>query len=236
MARCWFIKDQEGSMLLENLVYHKDWRENTSVGAQYITLLELIEVLYKKGKHIECGTVVIAIGNSKAYNNIIRKIQKPSRLTQDSGAETARIKEIIAALNFKVQIELVKVKKGGNKPKATYQQSPLDHLIYECNKKAREGRESLHTMQEDTNIRFLGTYALKKGQMIISRSVKEAIRIIDAQEVENDYVQRKFGHQADFIDAEARAAFTTKTTTTSMIKCANAFNHYGVRDKMINNK
>ena len=45
MAGCWYIKDQEGSMLLENLVYHKDWRENTSVGAQCNTILELIEVL-----------------------------------------------------------------------------------------------------------------------------------------------------------------------------------------------
>ena len=86
----------------------------------------------------------------------------------------------------------------------------------------------------ETNIRFFSRYDLIKGSRIILRSIKEAMRIIDSQEAEYNYAKKKFGYQADFIDADAIASFTTKMTMTSITKCANAFNHYGVRNELIN--
>ena len=41
-------------------------------------------------------------------------------------------------------IELVLVK-GHKEPSRPYQQQPLQHLIVECNRKARRGRETIRT-------------------------------------------------------------------------------------------
>ena len=40
----------------------------------------------------------------------------------------------------------------------------------------------------------------------------------------------------DFINLETWNAFPIKEVTLSVVKCAYRFNHYGVRDAMINNK
>ena len=40
----------------------------------------------------------------------------------------------------------------------------------------------------------------------------------------------------DFINLEARNTFLIKEVTPSVIKCAHGFNHYELRDAMINNK
>ena len=68
-----------------------------------------------------------------------------------------------------------------------------------------------------------------------SRSIKEVVRIIDTRENEEEYTKKKYGHRKEFIDIEARNLFKIGKVTTSMIKCAHRFNHYGLREAMINN-
>ena len=46
---------------------------------------------------------------------------------------------------------------------------------------------------------------------------------------------KKYGYKEEFIDLEARNDFGANKVTTSMIKCTNEFNHYGLRYAMINN-
>ena len=60
------------------------------------------------------------------------------------------------------------------------------------------------------------------------------IRIIDRREEEKKYVKKKFGYKADFIDIEARNSFQTNKIIISIIKCAHRYNHYSLRDVMIN--
>ena len=67
------------------------------------------------------------------------------------------------------------------------------------------------------------------------RSIKEVIRIIDVREEEKKYVNKKFRYKADFIDIEARNSFQMSKVTISMIKYANGYNYYELRDVMINN-
>jgi len=38
--------------MLENTIYYKNWENNTAIEAETIMLLELIEVLLQKEKHI----------------------------------------------------------------------------------------------------------------------------------------------------------------------------------------
>ena len=67
-----------------------------------------------------------------------------------------------------------------------------------------------------------------------SRAVKEIIRVLDAREEENEYAKRKYLHKFEFIDMEARNSFKAGEVTTAMIKFAYGFNHYGLRDTIVN--
>ena len=67
------------------------------------------------------------------------------------------------------------------------------------------------------------------------RSTNAVLRMIDAQEEELRHAKKKYGYKVDFIDLEARNMFSANKVITSMIKCTNSFNHYGLRHTMINN-
>ena len=77
------------------------------IGAETITLLELLEVLWRKGKHINRGKIQIGFDNKKAYKEIITTLRKYTKYAEDAGAEISRIKEIIRELKFDVEIKLV---------------------------------------------------------------------------------------------------------------------------------
>ena len=87
-----------------------------------------------------------------------------------------------------------------------------------------------------TNIKYTGDYAIFQGNYILTRSIKEIIRTTDGRRSELKYIKREFGSNADFIDSYARNAFMSKQVTSSIIKCANAYNHYGVRNEIINKR
>ena len=67
------------------------------------------------------------------------------------------------------------------------------------------------------------------------RAVKEVLRVIDAKEEEKRQAEKKLKCKLDFVDLEARDLFHANEVTTSIIKCAHGFNHYGLRHSMINN-
>ena len=67
MARVWIIKNLEEEELLKHNIYHKDWSENTVVGAEAITLLALIETVCKKGRGIETGKITIGVDNRGVF-------------------------------------------------------------------------------------------------------------------------------------------------------------------------
>ena len=67
------------------------------------------------------------------------------------------------------------------------------------------------------------------------RVINEVVRIIDAREKEKEYANKKYEYRKEFIDIEARKVFQTGKVAISMIKYAYGFNHYGLREVMINN-
>ena len=77
--------------------------DNISKGAETIALLELIEVLGSKGKHITSGKIQIGFDNRTSYKKITQALLKPSEYTQDSGAVIARIKTIINETQFDIE-------------------------------------------------------------------------------------------------------------------------------------
>ena len=67
------------------------------------------------------------------------------------------------------------------------------------------------------------------------RAIKEVVRIINAREKEEEYATKKYQYRKEFIDIEVRNVFKTGKVTTSMIKYAHRFNHYGMREVIIIN-
>ena len=65
------------------------------------------------------------------------------------------------------------------------------------------------------------------------RGVNEMIRIVDAKQVEFEYVKSKLPEIAELINLEARMV-CTKAAMISTIKCMYSFNYHGTRGTSIN--
>ena len=55
IAGYWHIKDSKNELLLNYSLHYKQWDSNAVIGLEAITLLELINLLCKKGTHIIGG-------------------------------------------------------------------------------------------------------------------------------------------------------------------------------------
>ena len=75
---------------------------------------------------------------------------------------------------------------------------------------------------------------LKKDSIAQMRSIKEVFRIIDVKIEEIRHAKKNYRYREEFIDLEVRNDFCANKVMTSMIKCANRFNHYGLRHIIIN--
>jgi len=203
----------------------KRWNSSTIVGAEAITLLELIEVISLKSKHINNGSIQIGIDNRKVYQVISNAIEKPTQYSQDGRAAITRIKEIMIESPVKIKIVLTKCPK---KTIPSFQQHPIEYLIHQCDRKASNFHSEIHHHQQTTNIKYHGTYAILINNQISTSSIKEAIRITDGIHSEEAYKQRKLTYRYDMIDERARESLPINKITTSIIKCVHSFNHYGV--------
>ena len=231
MGGVWMLTDTKRTFEISNELYHKRWGDNTPGVAEFLVLLELITVIERRGRHISNGKITIGFDNKKHHRNIVNEVNKSNVYALEAGAEISEIKRKLRKIKFEVQI----IWNRGHEVKiGTYEQNPTKHLIRECDARARKGRELIRKKKEITNVKFYGNYGLKRDDGLQSRSTNEIIRIIDAKKVENEYIKKKYGYKNDFIDIEARNAFRVGKVTTSMIKCAHGYNHYGQRDAMIN--
>ena len=67
MGGAWIIKNNEGDELLSNEIYYKEWSNNSNAFAEAITLLELIQVIERKSRHISSRKIVIVLDCRKVY-------------------------------------------------------------------------------------------------------------------------------------------------------------------------
>ena len=70
---------------------------------------------------------------------------------------------------------------------------------------------------------------------MIDKGIKEIIRNEDARKSEYEYTYRKFRENIKLINIKARNSFSNKATTLN-IKHSIKFNHYSIRDTMINSR
>jgi hypothetical protein len=231
MGGCWILEDREKSVRKEHTIYHKQWEDNSSGIAEVMVLLELLEVIEQKGRHIEEGRIVIGFDNRQAYRKIMSPIKRINVYAQESGSEIARIKELLTRIKFEVKIMLIK---GNDETTDQSEKVILSKLLKECDEKAGEVRTKVASFDAMTNIKYYGNYAIMYKGVIMSRNIQEILRIIDSRQYERKHGQHKLGYKYNFVDIEARNVFKMSDVTPSMIKCSHGFNHYGLRDSLIN--
>ena len=90
--------------------------------------------------------------------------------------------------------------------------------------------------EDTTNIRFVGYISMKINEQILTNSIKETIRYVDSEATFDNYVKEKFKYNTGFVDVGARNLFKSKDITASVIKYAYGYNHYSIRDTIINGK
>ena len=73
------------------------------------------------------------------------------------------------------------------------------------------------------------------NENIASRIIQEIIRMIDARKYEKEYDKKKLEYRYNFVNHEARNVFLTKEVIPLLIKYSHGYNHYGLRDSLINN-
>jgi len=95
-------------------------------------------------------------------------------------------------------------------------------------------QENAHRKESITNIKFYGCYGLMYNGNIALRTIQETIRIIDARKYEKEYNKKKLEYRYDFVDYKARNVFLIKEVIPLLIKYSYGYNHYGLRDSLIN--
>ena len=105
------------------------------------------------------------------------------------------IKKLLQKIKFDIEISL---EKGHGKIIGRYQTNPLKYLLRECDKTSREMQEGARERQNKTNLKFFGSYSLVYEENIMSRSVHETIRILDARTSEKEYHKEKLGYKCQF--------------------------------------
>jgi len=231
MGGWWILTSKDKAFKVEKGIYSRNWEDNSSGCAEVIVLLELVTVIEKKGWHITQGEIAIGFDCKKAHKKIVKLLLKSNEYAKEAGGEIATIKKLLSKIRFNVVLKLVR---GHEEEIEQYQLQPLKHLIRECDMKAKKEREDVMNRDRDTNIKYYGSYALKKENVVLSRSIQESVRIIDSKKAEKEYGREKMKYKYNFVDADVRNAFNSKKVTTSMMTCAHGFNHYGLRDTLIN--
>ena len=93
-----------------------------------------------------------------------------------------------------------------------------------CDKEAEILRDEIEDKQGETNIKFVGKCAIKVHNTIVNGAIKEIIWKIDAIESEKEYIREKIEYNSEYVDVEARNAFSANLITSSIIKCASRYN------------
>ena len=76
MAGFWCLTDTNLQTEISRELYHKEWNNNTIGEAEVIVLLELLQVLERKGHHINQGIVKIRFDNRVNHRKIVQDISR----------------------------------------------------------------------------------------------------------------------------------------------------------------
>ena len=86
------MHDANDEIEVKSNTWHKRWEHNAPVSSETIVLLELFEVLERRGRYAEEGSMTIGVDNRKAWNKAVNEMRKTNYHAQNTGAEIIQIK------------------------------------------------------------------------------------------------------------------------------------------------
>ena len=97
-------------------------------------------------------------------------MKKISDITQETGADIAKIKRLFNEIKFEVIFKLIRVY-----PQITtlFIQDPFLYLIIACEKEANKTRDSIFSTNNTMNIKFSRYFTIAKDKIILSRAINE---------------------------------------------------------------
>ena len=83
---------------------------------------------------------------------------------------------------------------------------------------------------------FYVQYTIINDTKLVSKGVINMIRINGMIQAEKEYAYDEFQDKINFISIEAQNSYYNEIITVSFLKCICRFNHYSIRDLLINNR
>jgi hypothetical protein len=131
-----------------------------------------------------------------------------------------------------IEIPIIKVHAKKNLMES-FTQNPGAYIVKMCNMRAIKVRVIIDEREEDSNIRYYGDTAMIIGDDMISKSMNELIREIDAIEEEKRYFAEKFLGKEDLINMRVKVNIPDLKKTASVMKYYYRIKYYRERDKLI---
>ena len=75
---------------------------------EVITLLELIQVIEWKSRHISNGKIEIALDYRNVYHKVVKQILITNHIVRDEGGEIAAIRKAIKKASITIELHLKK--------------------------------------------------------------------------------------------------------------------------------
>ena len=82
----------------------KKWKKNSNVSAEAILLLELVQVIEWKSRHISNRKIVLALDYQEVHYKAIKEIVKINHIIGDGGGEIAVIKKVIERVSIMIEL------------------------------------------------------------------------------------------------------------------------------------
>ena len=85
----WIISDITKEYEMKYRMYFKTWSLNTPKGTEVTTLLDLIEIVYRKLRHLTSRRIQIFHNNKDVVRGVNHKLITENKLVQDTGSKIA---------------------------------------------------------------------------------------------------------------------------------------------------
>ena len=121
--------------------------------------------------------------NKLLHNNIIEKWEKAGYYVNDDGGMVTQIIEIISKTSFSTRFKLITNYKN---KEHEFNNEPLRHLMKSCDDESRRVLKKIKNRTKESTMVNFGKYKLQINDLVMDRPVREAVRIIDEMDSENN--------------------------------------------------
>ena len=142
---------------IRHIIYSKEQKYNTYIEGEATVVLDMIEMIYYKSRHITSTSIMIHNDNRLLIRLVGIEIFKENQFIIEARAKIAHIKQIIKESSISIEVQLILDHPKINR--LCIKDSRL-HLILLCDKKAKEVRVNTVNQNAISNVRYFGKYII----------------------------------------------------------------------------